>query len=81
MKIELEIDDHFMDQLKLKLNCHDNIQLTKDAFTLLNWVATEVLNGRKIYSTDLGFLNVKELDVEYLKSFKSIIAKNYTQND
>ena len=71
MEIRLKIDDEFMATLKENLNGAKTKQLTEDALTLLNWVATEIKSGRVIVSTNKAGDEIKELAMPSLEKLKT----------
>lgn len=71
MEIRLKIDDEFAESLKENLNGLKTKQMTEDALTLLNWVASETKKGRVIISSSPDGEDIKELVMPSLDRLKS----------
>lgn len=52
MELRMEIDDHVMSQLKDSLGAKKNVDVVRNALTILNWAVEEVKSGRMILSAD-----------------------------
>ncbi len=57
----VSIDDEFMKQLQDLMGNQNAAKVTEDALTLLNWAATEVKEGRTIFSANKDATDIHKL--------------------
>jgi hypothetical protein len=57
----VSIDDDFMKQLQALMKTDNAAAVTQEALTLLNWAATEVKEGRTIFSANKDATDIHKL--------------------
>lgn len=67
MKSEIEIDDKTIEKYKKAFRATTVENVSKISLIISNWVIDEILEGRKILSSDSNNNNDPELDLSWIK--------------
>ncbi len=68
MELAFEIDRKYMKDLKANLGTQDNMEVLRNAFAALEWMARETKHDRRILSVDEGYTNARQLALPILES-------------